>query len=252
MNNDIFNFDETIITKEDFNVIWNEIQKRGTLSNQKMSDFNMTPIQLFYILLSKNYPNNQPLFKTDAQKIIRNIYSRLNINKDVNEIQIRHSRKQGLNWGFFLKDEFSNRLGRLLGNGEYFIESLDTSYKDLGGIETDRTAKNINKYFTIIKERCGNRCQKCGRKEGEMNGLKIIKLTKGHIDPLLPLSMTNCIPECQDCNRNGGNTNNNMIVHYYKDGRPGFQIMFSDEIQKDNIIKITSMNELNSRKFIEI
>lgn len=53
-----------------------------------------------------------------------------------------------------------------------------------------------------------HRCATCGSPEGEANYRdlnSITKLEKGHCDPSLPLTLENCIPQCQKCNRDLGN-----------------------------------------------
>lgn len=46
-------------------------------------------------------------------------------------------------------------------------------------------------------------CFTCGSKEGQpiWGNSSICKLQKGHMDPRLPLTDDNCIPQCQQCNQ---------------------------------------------------
>jgi hypothetical protein len=58
--------------------------------------------------------------------------------------------------------------------------------------------------FEDIKEYYGNRCATCGAKEGEMaprNPSKKTTLQKGHLNPNLPLTDNNTIPQCEECNQ---------------------------------------------------
>lgn len=58
--------------------------------------------------------------------------------------------------------------------------------------------------FDEIKKHYGNRCATCGAKEGEpapKNLSKFVALQKGHCNPNLPLTDTNTIPQCEECNQ---------------------------------------------------
>jgi hypothetical protein len=56
--------------------------------------------------------------------------------------------------------------------------------------------------FEELKKLNDNKCIMCGREEGTFNEITntIVKLERGHINSLQPLSYTNCVPECSVCN----------------------------------------------------
>jgi hypothetical protein len=58
--------------------------------------------------------------------------------------------------------------------------------------------------WAIICDTFDNRCSLCGSKEGEPNlraPAAMTEIQKGHRDPRKPLSIQNCLPQCQECNR---------------------------------------------------
>ena len=106
------------------------------------------------------------------------------------------------------KNDF--QAGRHIGNGTgYNITNYHHGKK--GYCLVDKTYSEIIKRsgdtlteieWVRIKSEHNNECACCGSKEGELmsraNG--ICKLEKGHMDPFLPLTPDNIIPQCQYCN----------------------------------------------------
>lgn len=106
------------------------------------------------------------------------------------------------------KNDF--QAGRHIGNGTgYNINNYHHGKK--GYCLVDKTYTEILKLtsgsltdseWQKLKHKFHNRCACCGSKEGESmsraNG--ICKLEKGHMDPELPLTLINTIPQCQYCN----------------------------------------------------
>lgn len=60
--------------------------------------------------------------------------------------------------------------------------------------------------WLMKKKEFDNRCASCGVLEGQFNETGfMVKLEKGHINPLLPYSHSNIIPQCSSCNNHSGN-----------------------------------------------
>jgi hypothetical protein len=58
--------------------------------------------------------------------------------------------------------------------------------------------------WTRILKRFDYRCSLCGSEEGKSNLRNrsvITQLQQGHKDPTVPLSTSNCLPQCQECNQ---------------------------------------------------
>jgi hypothetical protein len=65
-----------------------------------------------------------------------------------------------------------------------------------GTLKSDEWARLMKKFE--------NRCSLCGSEEGKSNLRNksvITQLQQGHKDPTKPLSLNNCLPQCQECNR---------------------------------------------------
>jgi hypothetical protein len=84
--------------------------------------------------------------------------------------------------------------------GDYVLHSL----KDLKPQKIAcRDVKLTPDEFSELEERFQNTCPTCKSVKGQPHVNEptyITTLEQGHIDPLLPLSKTNCIPQCKLCN----------------------------------------------------
>jgi hypothetical protein len=64
-----------------------------------------------------------------------------------------------------------------------------------GNLESEEWARLLKKF--------DNRCSLCGSEEGSSNLRNksvVTQLQQGHKDPTKPLSPSNCLPQCQECN----------------------------------------------------
>lgn len=95
-----------------------------------------------------------------------------------------------------------NRTGYNISNYHHGIKGyclIDKTYVEF----TFRTSDTLTEQeWASLKSQYHLECACCGSKEGEpmsrANG--ICKLEKGHMDPELPLDLSNTIPQCQYCN----------------------------------------------------
>lgn len=115
--------------------------------------------------------------------------------------QVRHLGAQDhfycLNWKEEYKGELVPRGYSLLVN---LIEPHPNFFKEQHKREVFLTTKN----FDDLKKSFNYCCASCGAKEGQVHRItgKIVHLQKGHINPSLPLTIENTIPQCEYCNQN--------------------------------------------------
>jgi len=72
------------------------------------------------------------------------------------------------------------------------------------GFRRQQDSELTDNEWISIKANFGNCCSLCGSKEGEPNlraPAAMTELQKGHRDPSNSLTSSNCLPQCQECNR---------------------------------------------------
>jgi hypothetical protein len=72
------------------------------------------------------------------------------------------------------------------------------------GFRRQQDGELTNDEWANIKAGFHNRCSLCGSEEGTPNlraPAAMTELQKGHRDPSKPLTRSNCLPQCQECNR---------------------------------------------------
>jgi hypothetical protein len=83
----------------------------------------------------------------------------------------------------------------------YGLISITDCYPSFSG---HREGNLESQEWARLLEKFENRCSLCGSEEGK-NNLRnksvITQLQQGHKDPTKPLSPSNCLPQCQECNR---------------------------------------------------
>lgn len=119
--------------------------------------------------------------------------------------QPRHYGTQ-FGWNHYIGGEVLPN-GYKLKIGEFCLWDLNHC-KD--GYNPQRRSKDpiTNKEFEELKKQYGYRCAVCNDFEGMPSHLypaKIVKLQKGHMNPNKPLTISNCIPQCQCCNQGAEN-----------------------------------------------
>lgn len=119
--------------------------------------------------------------------------------------QPRHYGTQ-FGWNHFIVGEVLPN-GYKLKNGEFCLWDINHCKK---GYNPERRSKDpiTAKEFIELKKKYGYRCAVCKDLEGTPSHLypdKIVKLQKGHINPNKPLTVSNCIPQCQCCNQGAEN-----------------------------------------------
>tara|TARA_B100001750_G_scaffold192151_1_gene162778 strand:- start:63 stop:800 length:738 start_codon:yes stop_codon:yes gene_type:complete len=165
----------------------------------------------------------------------------------VNDVQqARHLAKQG---GFNILSKTRGDIGTedWNDNDGYMLVNLTDTYE---GWKPKHTGKLTEEVWKQIREEWtdekGCRCSTCGSREGKPNlrNRKVItKIQQGHMDPDKDLDATNCIPQCQQCNRPSRNWftfDDNGRPHALADGK--IITRSSREVQRDAVKAILRKN----------
>ncbi len=116
----------------------------------------------------------------------------------------------------------------------YALTSVTEPYD---GFKRARTGALTAEAWKTLLAEAEKRCKTCGSTEGQANFRKPAvktELQQGHIDPHKPLTIENCIPQCQICNQPARNT-----WVWGKDGQPfavadaNVVLRSSPEVQKE-------------------
>lgn len=111
-----------------------------------------------------------------------------------------HPRHFGMQHGFdfLVHHSIHPKFNRKLLAGEYCLHSIKKAHPS-----RHRTLTVSCSSFAELKKAYKHHCAVCGSIENEKhlkNENIITRLEKGHCNPLLPLSLKNCIPMCGYCN----------------------------------------------------
>lgn len=155
--------------------------------------------------------------------------------------QVRHLGSQK---GYCIFNKGEEVSGEKIPSGYYCLTSLCET-KPSWEVKKEARIEKCSS-FEEVKQKYNYCCATCGAKEDEPHRftLKKVRLQQGHINPNLPLTIENTIPQCEWCNQN-----------VYKDdfvftaeGRPQ-KINNANYILKSDEVVQRKMYELLKRKY---
>ena len=177
------------------------LSQSGVKLPKLKSGKNFTKSALVLCYLFKNMGHS--VSKSELTDFVRKFFPGTN---DVQ--QARHLARQN---GFYIisgtRGDMSKTIPSLsktdIKKDDYCLVSLKEPYPGYSGIDGHRSSRGGKTLDNLI-ENYNYRCATCGSKQGEgnlLNPLVKTQLQKGHMNPNLPLSETNTIPQCSECNR---------------------------------------------------
>jgi len=118
------------------------------------------------------------------------------------EADVQDGRHLGNTQGWYVLSTQRNDVGtETWPRDSYGLMSLTDCYPSFSG---HREGVLGNEEWTRLLKRFDYRCSLCGSKQGERNLRNksvFTQLQQGHKDPTKSLSLGNCLPQCQECNR---------------------------------------------------
>ena len=147
---------------------------------------------LVLLYLFKNFRN--PVSKEDLTRFIKTFYPAVN--------DVQQARHLGAQSGWYILSGTRGDDKVILNQGEYMLYSVEETYPDF--TEGRREVSLNTQSWDELKSAYDFRCVTCGSEEGKnhlINRGTKTKLQKGHMDPNLPLDLSNTIPQCDWCNR---------------------------------------------------
>jgi hypothetical protein len=152
--------------------------------------------------------------------IIKYVSNKLGV--DAIRIQVRHlALQKGFN--VIKGGEVNPTTNEKIPNASYLLLNLTEPHPSF--IPTRRNNEIDDEEWREIKRRFGNMCVNCGSKEGEhmrWNIYDVTILQRGHMDPRLPLTTNNIIPQCKFCNQQYRNNaifnNRGFVIDYNPNG----------------------------------
>lgn len=136
----------------------------------------------------------KPVTKSELTRIVNIFYP------GTTDVQQGRHLANGKGWNI-LSERRNDRGTERWPKDSYALISVSKPYPSF---LPNRRAPLQDSTWIRIKRRFKNRCATCGSVENEKNlrnSNSRTKLERAHCDPTKPLTMDNCIPQCQECNR---------------------------------------------------
>lgn len=118
------------------------------------------------------------------------------------EADVQDGRHLGNTQGWYVLSAQRNDVGtETWPKDAYGLMSITDCYPGFSG---HREGSLEDSEWAQLLKKFDNRCSLCGSEEGKSNLRNksvITQLQQGHKDPTKPLGPSNCLPQCQECNR---------------------------------------------------
>ncbi len=116
--------------------------------------------------------------------------------------QVRHLGSQ-LGWNVLNKGMKIPDVNIKVPSGYHYLVSLEMPNPKVIGAALKRAGRLAAKNFDQLKLAYDNRCATCGIEEGkkDVRDGTVVSLQQGHMNPRLPLTLDNTIPQCSYCNQ---------------------------------------------------
>ena len=116
--------------------------------------------------------------------------------------QVRHL---GTQYGWYVLNKGAKvpNIDETVPSGYNYLVTIESPSPTILAAALKRAGRVAARDFFEIKMAYGNKCATCGREEGKKDHKNqgTIVLQQGHMNPRLPLTLDNIIPQCQYCNQ---------------------------------------------------
>lgn len=184
------------LCKNDIDTIFEEIQPKIALLKEKYdvkpiknpySDFGLAMIYLYHYI-------GTPVKINDVKDFVKKYHTS---NSSVT-LYLRHLRTE---FGYYVLGSNGVHNDIKVKRNEYMLVSLDEPHPDY--IPNRHIMLSAKIFDKEVKQKYNYCCATCKAKEGlpsPHNRKVLTKLQQGHKDPNKPMTVDNCIPQCQFCN----------------------------------------------------
>ena len=136
----------------------------------------------------------KPVTKNELTKFVRTYVD--------GKADVQDGRHLGNTQGWYVLSAQRNDVGtETWPKDAYGLMSLTDCYPGFSG---HRVGILEESEWSLLLKKFDYRCSLCGSEEGKSNLRNksvVTQLQQGHKDPTKPLSLSNCLPQCQECNR---------------------------------------------------
>jgi hypothetical protein len=116
--------------------------------------------------------------------------------------QVRHL---GTQYGWYVLNKGAKvpNVDETVPSGYNYLVTIESPSPSILAAALKRAGRVAARNFSEIKIAYGYKCATCGREEGkkDQKNQGTIVLQQGHMNPRLPLTLDNIIPQCQYCNQ---------------------------------------------------
>lgn len=116
--------------------------------------------------------------------------------------QVRHL---GTQYGWYVLNKGAKvpNVDEIVPSGYNYLVTIESPNPTILAAALKRAGRVAARNFYEIKIAYGNKCATCGLAEGkkDQRNQEVIVLQQGHMNPRLPLTLDNTIPQCQYCNQ---------------------------------------------------
>ena len=191
--------DINVLSQDEYLQKYNEVLRLHAqylrMYNVRMPNVNTTQsIQLVYL-----YDNMGDAVHKD---LISELVNRL-IPTAGKDQQVRHLGTQ-FGWNILNRHEMVPGTNIRVKSGFNMLFDYRTPKSSFYGKELRRIGRIAARDFESLKLVYNNKCATCGAEEGKLHHFfrdKVVQLQQGHMNPNLPLTLDNTIPQCQVCNQ---------------------------------------------------
>ena len=196
LHNKILAAYKTYLAQYDVKPLWDEeeLEKCKELSDEQfVSHLDGKELQL--IFLCKH-------IKKLVHKDAVSVFVRSHIPSAAYDQQVRHLGTQ-LGWNVLNKGAKIPDVDESVPSGYNYLVSLETPNPSRIATALKRAGRLAAKNFEQLKVAYDNKCATCGIEEGkkDVRDGTVVSLQQGHMNPRLPLTLDNTIPQCSYCNQ---------------------------------------------------
>ena len=173
--------------------LWNDDIIDDCEDSEFVAQLGAKELQLIFLLKYMNCFVHKDLISKFVRQRIKNAAL---------DQQVRHL---GTQYGWYVLNKGAKvpNMEMFVPSGYHYLVSIEMPNPTVLATALKRTGRIAARNFSEMKIAYGSRCATCGIEEGknDARNQEIVTLQQGHMNPRLPLTLDNTIPQCQYCNQ---------------------------------------------------